>query len=118
MLRPLNAKNGDIFGKLSAVDGRCVAEFLRSRHPTKTAACVEAETGIPADTFRKWEDGTSPSFRACFALIGVYGPELISAVMPYRVAWLDDAVMQSREQALLEEIETRQKQLCELRKRL
>lgn len=99
--------------------GQRVNRFLRTRHPVKTAANVAAETDCGLHQVERWlECVAAPSGPAMVSLIFAYGPEFLASVMPESVAWLDDAVMQSREHALLEEIETRQKQLSELRKRL
>lgn len=77
---------------------RCVA-FLRQRHPHKTPEAVEAATGgaVPADTVKKWlARASAPGFRACFALIGAYGPDFIAAVMERPPDWLCDSLRAER----------------------
>lgn len=80
-------KSGEIFRKVEVIDtqvfGERVAEFLRGEHPAKTAASVEAETGISAKTVEKWLAGASaPSGAAYHRLIKTYGPELFVFVSP------------------------------------
>ncbi|TXN23996.1 hypothetical protein [Methylobacterium sp. WL9] len=60
-----------------------IAEFLRGIHATKTASCVEADTGISHKTVSKWLEGaSSPSGNAYHRLIEVYGPELFCFISP------------------------------------
>ncbi len=79
--------SGSVLRKVGVLDphvfGGRVAEFLRGEHPTKTALCVEAETGISAKTVAKWLEGaSSPSGAAYHRLIKAYGPELFVFVSP------------------------------------
>ena len=80
-------KSGQDCGKVGQVDGRTLAErvgsFLREVHPLKTAQCVQAETGVPANTVRKWlEQGNAPSGPAYDALVRRYGPAFLCRVHP------------------------------------
>ena len=78
-----------------------IAAFLRTRHPTKTAECVQAEADIPADTVRQWLKGVSrPGFVGLLSLIGAYGPEFLAAALPNAPAWLEGAVREQRRVAL------------------
>ena len=75
---------------------RGLVQFLRKRHPHKTAASVAAETGISERVIEKWLSGEvqSPAYSATIRLIYVYGPSLLSAaiaeLMPDQPSWLDD----------------------------
>lgn len=80
-------KSGVVLRKIGVLEpqifGERIAEFLRGIHPTKTAACVEAETQISSKTVGKWLEGaSSPSGNAYHRLIEVYGPELFVFVSP------------------------------------
>jgi hypothetical protein len=118
MSSDINAGNGQNFGKLSEVGGRAVVAFLRQQYPVKTAACVEAEIGIPADTYRKWENGTAPSFNATLKLIARHGPEFLAAVMPTRFDWLDAAVQAREAKAIEVDIAEKRRRLDQLRANL
>lgn len=75
---------------------RAVA-FIRDRHPAKTAEHVGAETGVPADTVRKWLDGAArPGFDAYSALIAAYGLPFLAAVMIRAPRWLTEAAHAER----------------------
>jgi hypothetical protein len=109
---------------MSCVDGSKdlggrVQEFLRSRHPIKTAANVAAETGCGLHQVKRWLEGAAtPNSEAWVALIATYGPEFLAAVMPNRFDWLDAAV-QAREEAALEaDIAAKRKRLDQLRANL
>lgn len=89
--------------------------FLRSRHPVKTSAAVAADTGLQAETVKKWLDRSSaPSFAAVFALIGAYGPGFIAAVMEHPPAWIDNAARAARREALARDISRLQSELARL----
>ena len=80
-------KSGVILRSIGVLEpqifGARVSDFLRSIHPIKTAACVEADTGVSARTVSKWLEGaSSPSGNAYHRLIEVYGPELFVFVSP------------------------------------
>ena len=73
------------------IDFDGLAQFLRRLHPVKTALCVEAETGLDADSVKKWLSGAvQPNGRAVLTLILAYGPELISACVVDPPGWCDD----------------------------
>ena len=75
-------------------------QYLRSRHPTKTALEVSARTGISADTVEKWfRLGTSPSWDAGLALISAYGAEFLAAAVP-GCGWLAEAAREAQRTAL------------------
>jgi len=81
------------------------ADFLRERHPAKTAEHVADETGLPAATVRSWLRGqASPGFAATLILIGCYGPEFLAAVLP-SARWLG-AAARAEELARLRENQT------------
>ena len=67
-------------------------EFLRAKHPLKTAQCVAAETGISFKTVHSWLCGnTKPGWHHTLALIGAYGPEFLAAVCPQSRIWIEPA---------------------------
>lgn len=75
------------------------AQFLRQRHPFKPAEAVEYATGglVTAGQVKKWLLGHSaPSLPALMVLIGVYGPEIIGAIMGSVPGWLDAAARADR----------------------
>ncbi len=91
-------KSGQSVGKFSR--GICahperVVAFLTSLYPTKMPEAVEADTGIPAATVRKWP-GSAPSFTAFVRLVMAYGPELLCACTDQPPAWLDEAARVAR----------------------
>lgn len=100
-------KSGQEQGKFGRSHARTFAErvaaFLRAQHPLKTPQCVEAETGIPAGTVRKWlEQGNIPSGEAMLALSKRYeAPFLCAAYPDDEDAWFFEVARQ-QEQARLE----------------
>lgn len=92
-----------VFGIDPKIFGDAVAEFLRARHPTKTAANVAADTGCTPAQVEKWlERASSPNGVALARLIHAYGPSFLSAVLPPS-DWLDDARNRQQEGELLAE---------------
>ena len=92
-----------------------VCAFLRKRFPVKTACCVEAETLIAADTFRKWDAGlAAPSFVHFLTLISVYGPEFLAAVYESAPDWLSAAVRDQQIHDLEDSIAKQKARLAEL----
>ena len=70
------------------IDFDGLAAFLRRRHPSKTAVRVAADTGLPADSVKKWLSGeVQPSGRAMLALVCAYGPDFISASVKGAPEW-------------------------------
>lgn len=96
-----------------------VQEFLRARHPVKTATNVAAETGCGVHQVKRWLEGAAtPNGEAWVALIAAYGPDFIAAVMPERMGWLD-AALQAREAAkIAEDFDALQRRLDQLRANL
>jgi hypothetical protein len=89
-------------GRMPCPD-RAVA-FLRSRYPSKTADCVAADTGIGAETVKKWLDGAArPSWDGALTLVFTYGPAFLAAVFPRQPRWLTDAYQREQLAALEEE---------------
>lgn len=116
-------KSGHALRRVEHVDARTLAErissFLRLRHPAKTAAHVEAETGIPSATVRKWlEQGNAPSGAHYDALVVVYGAPMLCAVRPHdRDAWWHRAARAEHQAALEARAEAIKAQLAHLRGR-
>jgi hypothetical protein len=82
-----------------------LADFLRRRHPVKTAASVASETGLPADSVKKWLSGeVQPNGRSVFALICAYGPSLISASVKGAPEWCDTEARAAKIAALKAEL--------------
>lgn len=90
--------------QLSGKRDRCperVAAFLRQMHPVKTAEAVAAETGLACDTVRKWlARASAPALPALLALIAVYGPDFLDAVLARPPDWVVRAAQQRRLVAL------------------
>lgn len=87
-----------------ACPDRAVA-FVRRLYPTKTADCVAADTGLSAQTVRRWLEGVAkPSWAGFSRLILAYGPAFLVAVYPNCPRWLDEAHQRER----LADLEARQ----------
>lgn len=86
-------------GQLSPACADRVVDFLRARHPAKTAEEIEAATGgrVSSATAKKWlSRASAPSFFACLALISAYGPAFLAAVMDDQPDWLNAAARAQR----------------------
>lgn len=100
------------------IDFEGMARFLRRLYPAKTALSVAADTGLPADSVKKWINGdVQPNGRAVFALIAAYGPEFISASLHHAPAWLDANVREAKTAALKSQIEQMQAELASIENR-
>jgi hypothetical protein len=109
--------SGHVVGKNSDSVAIRAVRYLRSRQPVKTAAAVEAETGISADTVRKWFAGAKPGFTHVLQLICCYGPGFLAAVMGDGApTWLDDAARAERQLELEARIERQRLELDQLRR--
>jgi hypothetical protein len=87
------------------VDLAGLARFLTRRHPEKTAYHVAAETGLPADTVKKYlRLEMAPGFKATIVLVCTYGPELLAAMLSEPPEWLDPAMRQRDQAALTQEL--------------
>ena len=74
--------------------GDLTQNFLRRRHPAKTASAVVAATDgrLKEHQVQRWLEGASaPSGAALVTLISAYGPEFLAAITPHAPAWLDAA---------------------------
>ncbi|APX84595.1 hypothetical protein BV511_07645 [Methylorubrum extorquens] len=113
-------KTGQNRAKVGQVDARTLAErisaFLRARHPLKTPQSVEAETGVPAATVRKWlEQGNAPSGSAYDALVCCYGADFLCAVHPEHAgAWFAAVARQQRQVRLERRAADLRRELAEL----
>jgi hypothetical protein len=104
-------------GKKWSINFEGLQAFIRSEHPVKTALCVEAATGIPSDTVKKWISGeASPNGRALLTLAMVYGPQVLAACVNGAPKWLDAATRAEIARKLTAEIADRQRELSELTK--
>jgi hypothetical protein len=102
-------------GKIDGESVKRAVAFIERRHPVKTGASFEAETGISAETFRKWRDGASmPGWRHSLKMILVFGPEFLAATVENAPAWLNDAYRAEMARKLTAEIAERQRELSEL----
>lgn len=80
------------FRQMSA--GERISQWLRAKHPAKTAEAVEAAThgAVSVETARKIITRQSaPAFATLEALIAAYGPEFLAAALPRCPQWLVDA---------------------------
>ena len=92
-------------GWSNRVDFEGLAAFLRHAHPSKTAATVAANTGLPADTVKKWLScEVQPSGKAMLTLICAYGPALISASVKGAPEWCDAEARAAKIAALKSEL--------------
>lgn len=109
MFHPLPGRNSLKSWKASPEKA---VEFIRAQYPTKTAENVSHDTGVGAETVKKWLDGTArPSWDGIFALICAYGPAFLIAVYSKAPAWLDEANRRERQDALRAEQRRIQAQL-------
>lgn len=110
-------RKADMFyGNDPKLFGEAVANFLATKHPTKTAASVAADTGCSIHQIEKWIEGASaPAGLAMLRLIAAYGPEFIAAVMQPRLRWIDEALNREIEADLLAEIDAANARLKALR---
>lgn len=111
---------GRKYGKVGVVSAQACPEkaldFLRGLYPSKTADNVAYDTGIPADTVRKWlERAAKPSWVAFSRLIFVYGPAFMVAVYPNAPKWLDEAHRREQQAALRAEQQRIADQLAALK---
>lgn len=96
--------------------GNRVIDFLRERHPRKTAENIEAETGIAAKTVAKWLEGVClPGFPAVLTLTSAYGPEFLCAVMDNPPRWLSEAARLEKAAQVERQIAALQADLARLR---
>ncbi|RVU17471.1 hypothetical protein [Methylobacterium oryzihabitans] len=80
----------------SQIDAAGMVRWLRSTHPSKTAACVAADLGVPVDTVTKWLAREAlPNGRTVVLMTCVYGPEFLAALLHHPPDWLDAAVRQA-----------------------
>ncbi len=99
-------KYGDKPAKVGGIDTQGWRQFLKARHPTKTAQAIAARTGLSPDTIDKWLRGTgAPSFDATMILAVIYGPEFLAACVP-GCAWIAEAARGARRLAIGETIAT------------
>lgn len=114
-------KSGHDVRKFSQIDARTLAvrvcAFLRRIYPTKTAIYVEADTGVPSGTVRKWlEQGHCPSGPAYDAMTATYGVPFLCAVHPDEPdAWFHRVLRAERQAALEERAAAIEAQLADLR---
>ena len=98
-----------------AIDFAGLSDFLRKEHPTKTAEFVNARTGIPVKTVRKWLDHeNAPNGPAILTLALYYGPQVLAACFVGAPAWIDQASRVEIARKLLEQIERDERTLREL----
>jgi len=105
--------------KIGRIDGDACPEravaFVRRLYPVKTADCVAADTGVPAQTVRRWLEGVAkPSWTAFSRLIFAYGPAFLVAVYPNAPRWLDEAHRREQQAALRAEQQRIAEQLAAL----
>ena len=88
---------GKIYLKSQMACPEKAVEFIRARYPAKTAENVSSDTGIGAETVKKWLDGAArPSFDGLSRLIFAYGFPFLVAVFPRQPVWLSNAYQRER----------------------
>lgn len=94
-----------VVGENRTVVAERLGDFLRAKHPVKTAENVAADTGIAAPTVARWLDrGSAPTLWATLRLVGAYGAEVLCALMDQPPASLETAARAERRNRLLAEI--------------
>ncbi|MGO4171589.1 hypothetical protein [Bosea sp. TAF32] len=103
---------GKISPKSQKASPERAVEFIRNLYPSKTAENVAYDTGVGAETIKKWLDGTArPGWDGIWPLIFAYGPSFLKAVYPKAPAWLDEAHRRERQESLRAEQRRIQEQL-------
>lgn len=108
---------GKSAGKVRGVAGfdpqGCV-DFLRRRHPFKTAQAVEAATRVPHRTVERWIAGDAvPNTVAFGRLIVAYGAPFLAAAMP-GLAWVRHAADLAEYETMAAEIAATQRRQARL----
>lgn len=88
-----------------AMDG--LISFFRQLYPDDTATRISDDTGIPADTIRKWLSRSGlPSGTTAAGLIYIYGPRFLLATWPEKTApaWLHESIAFVDAEAAIEQI--------------
>ena len=108
--------SGQKSGKIDSASVERAVSFIERRHPVKTGISFEAETGISAETFRKWRDGSAkPGWVHATKMILIFGPEFLAATVESAPAWLSAAARRQLAEKLEAEIVERERKLAELR---
>ncbi len=70
-------------GKIDTESVKLAVDFIERRYGgVKTGAAFEAESGISAETYRKWRDGVSaPGWRHAMTMVKCFGALFLVAVM-------------------------------------
>lgn len=67
--------------------------FLRVKFPRDTVKCVAAALKTSPRTVENWLTGRAcPGFAACGAMVGLWGPEFLCAVMDPPPDWASEAL--------------------------
>jgi len=110
------------FGQLSFSQefGERIAQFLRGRHPVKTAEMVAADVpGLAPVQVRKWLDrGSLPSLPAMISLVAAYGPDFLAALMSRPPDWLLAAQDGAARERVAADLQRLAEQISELESRL
>lgn len=94
------------------VFGQRIVNFLRRRHPAKTAYNVARDTGCTVAQVNKWlELASTPNGVAFTRLIFAYGPELLASIYDSAPRWLDGAVRADKQARLESRIAADRQQL-------
>lgn len=119
--QPIGIQTRPFVHEFESRDGRSlgerVAEFLRRRHPKKTADNVAAETGIPVKTIRTWlQRGSAPDAEGYTALWIAYGPDFLGAIAAGRSPeWLTQVRRANEARQLKAQIAALKNKLQEVR---
>ncbi|RFB80425.1 hypothetical protein DYH55_02535 [Methylovirgula sp. 4M-Z18] len=69
-----------------------MVDWLRQTFPANTAKHAAQALDVPVRTVENWLTGAAkPSAGAIFAMIGLWGPDFLKAVMPEPPGWIDAA---------------------------
>lgn len=102
----VSQREADMCSEFAPKDlGERVANFLRARHPSKTAANVAAETPFSEHRVKAWlEHRAAPDGLAIVVMTAAYGPEFLAAVMPQKFEWIDESARRARGERIDAEI--------------
>ena len=98
--------------KLEACAASFAAFLHRAYNNRDVAVNVAADTGINQTTVEKWlAEASLPQAHHLVRLIGVYGPEMLAALIPTKLGWLDEAVQHDKAQRIRADIARLQAEL-------
>jgi hypothetical protein len=92
---------------------KSIADYLRSKHPVKTAESVAADTGCTVAAVKRWiYSDSAPSCACLFKLIQAYGPDILAAVLPPS-SWIERARDEIKHETLMRNVAEAERMLAD-----